>query len=316
MRLSFPAVVLTILLATCATARAALAPIFTGPVSEEHAAKCETLPAARVQACKRIYAVPALRFPSEVQVGAPVKLEMSIHRPPGPGPFPTLILLHTCAPLAQNPQVRRYAEAGLRAGYAVFLLDSFGQRGLGDNCYGGPIGPIQPLRARDAAEALLHLKQFDWVDMHRVAAIGFSQGARVMYWLARDETVPFYTGGLRFAALVSMYGECYNRVGKADYVHDRSNVPLLALLGDLDEDGDPRECVPRLARATAAGAPFEWHVFHNAAHSWDNENFVPGHRNQYKGAPSGSVLQAYDAGVAAQAEKMTFEFLQRVMPAH
>jgi dienelactone hydrolase len=215
--------------------------------------------------------------------------------------------------------VRRYAEAGLRAGYAVFILDSFGQRGLGDTCSGpslGPLQPLQPLRARDAAEALLWLQRFDFVDMQRVAAIGFSQGARIMYWLARDGLVPFYTGGPRFAALVSMYGECYNRKARAEYVQDASHVPLLALLGDLDEDGDPHECVPRLERARAAGAPFEWHVFHHTGHSWDNENFVPGRRTPFPGAPSGTVLQAYDAGVTAQAQKMTFEFLQRVMPAH
>jgi hypothetical protein len=43
---------------------------------------------------------------------------------------------------------------------------------------------------------------------------------------------------------------------------------------------------------------------------------VPGHRSRYAGAPSGSVLQAYDAAVAAQAQAMTFDFLQRVMGAH
>jgi dienelactone hydrolase len=315
MRLRLPAVVLSLLLAA-AGAHAALSPVFTGPLSPELAAKCETLPPQLVEGCKLVYAAPALQFPAEAQVGAPVKLEMSIHRPAGPGPFPTLVLLHTCAPLAQNPQVRRYAEAGLQAGYAVFILDSFSQRGMPDNCYGGNIGPLLSLRARDASEALLYLKRFDFIDMRRVAAIGFSQGARTMYWLARDETVRFYTGGPHFAALVSMYGECYNRSAKADYVRDRSNVPLLALLGDLDEDGDPRECLPRLERAKAAGAPFEWHVFHNAPHSWDNENFVPGHRSRYADAPSGSVLQAYDAGVTAEAQKMTFEFLQRVMQGH
>lgn len=315
MRIALPGVALGLLLAAAA-ARGAPSPLFSGPLAPELAAKCATLPSNLVERCREVYAAPGLRFPTEVQVGAPVKLEMAIHRPPGPGPFPTLVLMHTCAPLTQNPQVRRYAEAGLRAGYAVFILDSFTQRGLGDTCSGPPLGPLQPLRARDAAEALLHLQGFDFVDKQRVAAIGFSQGARVMYWLARNETVPFYTGGPRFAALVSMYGECYSRTAKAEYVRDRSNVPLLALLGDLDEDGDPRECLPRLERAKAAGAPFEWHVFHNVGHSWDNENFVPGHRTRYPGAPSGSVLQAYDGATTAEAQKRTFEFLQRVMPAH
>src|SRR3569623_1475312 len=269
MRVWLSAMVFSLLLGT-ATVQAAINPIFAGPLTPEHAAKCDTLPQRSVEVCKQVLAVPPLQFPAEAQVDTPVKLEMSIHRPPGPGPFPTLMLLHTCAPLVQNPQVRRYAEAGLRAGYAVFILVSFSQRGLGDNCYGGYMGPILQLRARDAADALAYLKHFDFVDMQRVAAIGFSQGARVMYWLARDETVPFYTGGLHFAALVSMYGECYNRQGTTAYMRDRTNVPLQALLGDLDEDGDPLECLPRLEHTKAAGAPIEWQVYHNTGHSWDN----------------------------------------------
>jgi dienelactone hydrolase len=143
----------------------------------------------------------------------------------------------------------------------VFILDTYTQRGMGEKCDGGRRG-LSSGCARDASEALLHLAHFDSIDMRRVAAIGFSQGSRVLYWLARDGVMDHYTDGRQhFAAFVAMYGECYNRIERFAWLGDHISTPLLSLLGERDEDGDPQECLPRLQKAKAAGSPVEWHVF-------------------------------------------------------
>jgi hypothetical protein len=66
-------------------ARAQLDPVFNGTPSPEQAARCDKLPQDRAEDCRRVLAAPALRFPAEAQAGAPVKLEMAIHKPAGPG---------------------------------------------------------------------------------------------------------------------------------------------------------------------------------------------------------------------------------------
>jgi dienelactone hydrolase len=314
-RFAYHLLLVPALLILSTVSRAELDPIYTGTPPPDKSAKCDNLSGKLAEDCRRIFAVPPLRFPTQIQVGAPVKLEMSIHAPSGPGPFPALVLLHTCAVLADNPQVRYYAEAGLRAGYAVFILDTYTQRGMGEKCDGHPTGPLIGLRARDAAEALLHLAQFPVIDMHRVAAIGFSQGSRVLYWMARDGVMAHYTDGRQsYAAFVTMYGECYSRILNFAWLGEHMSTPLVSLLGGRDEDGDPQECLPRLEQAKAAGSPVEWHVFPGAGHSWDNVMFTKWEQTPYRGARSGRVLQAYDKDVTEQAQDMAFAFLARVMP--
>jgi dienelactone hydrolase len=314
-RFAFSALLVSVLLSIPRPAGAQLDPAYTGTPSPEQSAKCDKLAGKFSEDCRRIFAVRPLRFPERIEVGTPVKLEMSIHAPSGPGPFPALVLLHTCAVLADNPQVRDYAEAALRAGYAVFILDTYTQRGMGEKCDGRPTGPLIGLRARDASEALLHLARFDSIDMHRVAALGFSQGSRVLYWLARDGVMDHYTDGRqRYAAFVTMYGECYSRVQQFAWLGEHISTPLLSLLGERDEDGDPQECVPRLEKAKAAGSPVEWHVFPGAGHSWDNTMFRQWQQTEYRGARSGRVLQAYDPSVTQQAQQLAFDFLARAMP--
>jgi dienelactone hydrolase len=308
--------VIVALLGSMPPAHAQLDPAYAGTPPPELASRCEKFSGNAARDCLRVFAVPPLKFPERIEVGSPVKLEMSIHAPPGPGPFPAIVLLHTCAALRDNPQVRYYAEAGLRAGYAVFILDTYTQRGMGEKCDGRPTGPLIGLRARDASEALLHLARFETIDMHRVAAIGFSQGSRVLYWLAREGVMPLYTGGQQsYRAFVTMYGECYSRMQKFAWMGEHMAVPLLSLLGERDEDGDPQECIPRLEQAKAAGSPVEWHVFPGAGHSWDNPMFSHWEETVYAGARSGRVLQAYDAKVTEAARQMAFEFFARQIAA-
>lgn len=306
-----------------ALAHAQLLDVFAGAPDPEQAQFCSQLPAGVVaENCRRVLAAPALTFPAELRVDQPVKLEMAIHVPAGPGPFPAIVLLHTCASLTANPQVKTYAQAALRAGYAVFIVDSWSQRKMPDGfCEARPdSGPVLGLRIRDAAQALDHLRRFAAIDIHRVAALGFSQGARAVYWLARDDKVPPYTqakfythGKADFAALVAMYGECYNRALRANWLGEHHAVPLLALLGERDEDGDPQACVPRMEKARAAGSPLEWHVFPGAGHSWDDETYTTWRSTPYPPARSGQVLQAYDPQVTAQAQQLSLDFLARVM---
>jgi len=270
--------------------------IMTGQPSEAERARCETAPAEPVRkSCLAVYSVPRLKLPTAAEETTSSSGRMGIYKPSGNGPFPALVLLHTCGAAFDN--MAHWAAIAVKAGYVAFIVDSWGQRGLGDGICGPTTafrGNTTLLRVRDALDALSHLANFPFVDRNRVAVLGASQGARAVYLLAsRAVSRRFSADGTRFAAHVALYGECYNRVLKHVNIVDDIDRPILALLGDSDEDGDASECVPRFEKAKAAGAPIRWHVFAHTGHNWDFERFARPVYRPYPAAKSGKVLYEY-----------------------
>jgi dienelactone hydrolase len=281
----------------------------------EPQARCDRLAAGRERDfCVNGYGAPALAFPAAAEEGAHGELErMAIFKPPGNGPFPAIVLLHTCAALGSNPQIPYWVRQALARGYAAFVVDSFRPRGFFGNAGCGGIPNAVPMRVRDAFAAAAHLARFAFVDATRIAAQGFSQGARVSYLLASRGVGNIFAQGVRFAAVVTTYGQCFSPTTKTPFVRDDMTTPLLALLGEKDDDGNPKVCLPLLEHARAAGAPVEWKVFPGVGHVWDQPNRVPGRRMPFN-EPPGSVLYQYDAAVTEQSRDLAFDFLARVMP--
>src|SRR5438552_17658276 len=89
-----------------------------------------TTPPCASQIQERAKATPDLVFPRESkELGFfPSPVEMGIWKPKGEGPFPALIIVHTCAGLKQQ-QIGFWRKEAIRRGYAAFVLDSFGPRG-------------------------------------------------------------------------------------------------------------------------------------------------------------------------------------------
>ena len=286
----------------------------------EEIARCEALSAERDQTrCFQAYSIRGLKFPDEAEeLGFFTNAaRMALFKPKGNGPFPTVLLLHTCAAVDFDPQHMRYwVSRALEEGYVAFVVDSWGQRGIFQGtCFGVPPGfAPMPVRVRDAYEALRHLGKFDFVDTSRVAAMGFSMGGRVAHLLASKEIAARFSKQ-RFAATVAVYGQCFSREFGMTFVLPDSDAPLLSLLGELDEDGDPRECLPRLQKLKESGAPVEWHVFPNTGHAWDQPKSSPPRRVRQIGSSPEGVLFAYDAKVADESRKRAFEFLARHLKA-
>lgn len=290
---------------------------FVEPTPEQKA-HCEALANERSrQLCLGGYSVRGLKFPDKAEeLGFFTNASrMAIFKPKGNGPFPALLLLHTCAAVDFDPQQMRYwASRAIEEGYVAFVVDSWSQRGVPEGiCFKVPPGFTSlPVRTRDAYEVLQYLRKFDFVDASRVAAMGFSHGGRVANLLAsKDVAARFSQDGQRFAATVAVYGACFSReLGDITFLLPDSDMPLLSLIGELDEDGDPRECVPRLQALKDKGAPVEWHVFPKTGHAWDQPKFASPRRTSFVGL-SGGVLMAYDSKVADESRNRAFEFLAR-----
>jgi dienelactone hydrolase len=179
-------------------------------------------------------------------------------RPRGKGPFPAVVLLHTCLGL---PQERASIGERIAAfGYVALFVDDFGTRGLKETC----AVDFQPALA-DAYGALAYLSRLSDVDSARVAAIGFSQGG--------DTALKIATGGAQhgatgFRAAAAFYPPCAN-IGGA-----RLTIPTLILVGARDEVTPAADCA-RLAKEQAPGVA-KLVVYPGAAHAFDLREFGAG----------------------------------------
>lgn len=282
----------------------------------EQRARCDKAPTDRSRAfCLAGYSTAPLSFPTDVQEGADrYAPRMAIYKPAGQGPFPAIILLHTCADLFGNGQLPYWVRNSVSRGYVAFVLDSYAARGIqGDTGCQAGLPNNYPVRARDAFAALAYLAHLPFVDRTRVAAMGFSNGARVSFLLASRSVGNAFAEGVRFAAVVTMYGQCHSPTFKIDFVRPDIATPLLALMGADDIDGDPHTCVPLLEKARAAGAVVSWTIFPGTGHVWDQPNRVPARLMPFNDPPGSSVRFGYNAAATEQSRDLVFAFLAQTM---
>ncbi|MGH2359377.1 MAG: dienelactone hydrolase family protein [bacterium] len=242
-----------------------------------------------------------LKFPDKVTtLGFFSPLKMAIYKPNGKGPFPAVVLAHTCGGLSQH--IRNWSKEALRRGYVVFVVDSVGPGG-GEGCLSVSVYP----GLRDVLGSLEHLSKVDVVDVERVAILGFSWGGIVALLASSPLAAASYSMETRrFAAAVAFYPECVDRGGDA-YLRPDVDRPLLVLMAEWDNETPPADCIPRLERLKERGAPVEWHVYPEATHAWDKaEN--DGHSKQHW---RGRVTYRYSKAATEDSVKRAFDFLAK-----
>jgi dienelactone hydrolase len=210
-----------------------------------------------------------VKFASAGQ-GDPIQGYLS--RPKHAGPFPAVVLLHTCLGL---PEAR--ASIGERIagwGYAALFVDDFATRGLRETC-AVDFKPALP----DAYGALAYLARQPFVDPARIAAVGFSQGGDTALKIAAGGG----SGGAAFKAAAAFYPPCANLAGVA------LGTPTLILVGAKDEVTPAADCA-QLAKQQAPGM-VKLVVYPGAAHAFDIREAGGGTRVM-------GMLLAYDPNAA------------------
>ncbi len=237
----------------------------------------------------------------------PVKIEVEIKdsmgtftsisnfafKPPGEGPFPAIVLMHTCGGI-QNPHMRQHGQELLKEGYVVLMLDSFSPRGF-ESCPRGSVNVAAGVV--DAYAALAFLSSQTFVDKSRIYQAGYSWGAIVATLLASPQSAAVAGSSLRFRATVSNYSTCIYQ-SKRVFVLKDTDRPVLMLLGERDEELPPSSCFPLLEEIKSVGAPVQWHVFPGASHGWDKQGQ----------AGKGYV---YNEATSKEATKRLLEFLSQ-----
>jgi dienelactone hydrolase len=231
-----------------------------------------------------------LRYPSSVER---IMLEGQLLFPAGTaGRVPVVVLAHGSG--GRGPGQDRqdqWAEYLRELGYATFIIDYFGPRGVRWN------SDFQPTPLTDAVDALRLLQTHPRIDTQRMAIIGFSRGAQLAYEaanrgkLAADEP--------RYAAHVALYPSCSALgVGAAGL-----SAPVLVLIGERDELSPVAQCEALAERAREKGAKFTLKVYPGAYHAWDgrlSENiYHRAIRRSYRIEANAAVTEQSRADVAA-----------------
>jgi dienelactone hydrolase len=206
-------------------------------------------------------------------------------RPKGAGPFPAVVILHTCLGLPANR--RSIGDALAAWGYVALFVDDFATRGLKQTC-----AVDFPEGVADAFGALAFLSGQSFVDRARIAAVGSSQGGDTALKLAASPAA----GEGSFKAAAAFYPPCAN---EADA---QLKIPTLILVGAKDDVTPAADCAA-LGKRRDPGA-VKLVVYPGAAHAFDLPEFGAG--RQVMG-----MTLAYDRNAAQRAWAELRDFLVR-----
>lgn len=253
---------------------------------------------------------PDLDFPTEArELSTFSGLSMGIWKPAGDGPFPAIIIVHSCGGL--KAQVGYWREQAIKRGYVAFVIDAFTSRGS-PSCR--PRAPIPMARGvKDVLDAAAHLKKFAFVDTSRIAAIGFSWGGMATMLAGSPgyvaDAAPGQSG---LAAAVTLYPACYiapfGDFPGNEFLRQDVSTPTLLLLGGRDTETPAAECETRLPKLKERKAPVESHLFPEATHCWDcrdqhNQRWSP------PWAGGRQVVYEYDEKITEESAERAFAFL-------
>jgi dienelactone hydrolase len=165
-----------------------------------------------------------------------LKLKGIFNKPPGDGPFPSIVLLHGCGGI-QPRRDHRWAQRLSGWGYVTLQVDSFSPRGISNVCtYSGRDSlEMVAKRVGDAYDAGRYLAGLPLVDKGRIAVMGWSHGGiTTLQALHKENVAPF-------RAAVAFYPSCRRLLRDL-------NAPLLILIGEADDWTPAERCVSMLPK--------------------------------------------------------------------
>ena len=236
----------------------------------------------------------SVRFPSVAVRNSPAGPEITaaLYRPQGAGPFPAIVLAHSCAGVGPHTEIwgRRLAEWG----YVVIAPDSFGPRGVTSVCGKGTI-VSGTARVADIAGAMDYLNAQPFVRKNDIGLIGHSHGG---WTTMRAVQGSFGLAGRGLRAAVAYYPSC-SAAFDSDFA-----VPLLILIGDRDDWTPASNCQRMQAAGFTRPELVKLVTYPDAYHSFDSKLQA---RSAY-----GHHL-AYDPVAAPDAEARTKAFFDQLL---
>jgi dienelactone hydrolase len=226
------------------------------------------------------------------------RIEGSLAKPDGAGPFPAVVGLHGCAGMHDTTK-QRLADDLVGRGYVVLLVDSYATRGIDHACTSTAFATFLTRRG-DPYGALFFLGTQTFVDPQRVAVVGFSAGAWVTLAVAEPNSFePLPPGNLRFRAAAAFYPPCIG-------AEARPAIPTLIFIGAMDDWTPTADCSDKIARWGNDGPPIVLIVYPGAYHGFFYPHLEPGM------TLFGHWLE-YNSAAADDSRRRLREFLDRYL---
>ena len=230
--------------------------------------------------------------------------------PEGEGPFPAVLLLHTC--YGNLGHVDDWAARLRRRGYVAVVVNSMQVRDLDGHfdrmavCGGRVLRA--PERGRDIRITIEQLGERGDIDLDRIGLVGFSHGG----WTALDFVgqppvdgvrTPSAGGADRIRSVVTVYPYCGEEAidGLAAWPQ---GIHLLMLLAGNDTTVGTAKCQSLAAEQRARGVAVDVHVYRGDKHGYDiDPAMIYGYNERY------------DPGAAEDTRRRIVAFLEKTLKA-
>lgn len=199
-------------------------------------------------------------------LGDPIVLSGDLRFPSGTGPFPAMVIAHGCN--GNGAVDAGWARTLREWGFASFVIDSFGGRGLTEVCTNARL-LMGTQRIPDAYGALRALATHPRIDAGRVGLMGFSHGGILTLgaataW-ARETFAP--DGRPAFRAFFPFYPYCNTVYPEGE----RISAPLRIHIGELDDWTPAGSCIRVVQTLKASGQNADITVYPGAHHAFNAE---------------------------------------------
>lgn len=230
-----------------------------------------------------------LGIPVETKIEPSIGLVGYLAKPEGEGPFPAVVLLHTCAGISEHEE--SWSDRLVAWGYAALTVDSFTPRGQKHICDGDQEWTTPWIRALDAFGAKRFLSARMFVDPTRIAVLGLSHGGMAILEAIKQSS----STGLAmspFRAAVAFYPSCVEP--------EPIDTPTLVLIGSEDNWTPADQCIAYLEKLQSPHV-MSLEVLPGAHHLFDHPGIDI--------VEFGHIVRS-DPELAAQAFQITREFLK------
>lgn len=194
------------------------------------------------------------------EAGQPQGVWGYLMTPASPPPWPAVVLLHSAS--GPGSQDWYYAELLRDAGYAAFVVDSFGARGVTRTVDDQTLVTEASMLA-DAFAARRALAADPRIDGDNIALVGFSKGGIAALYGALESIRSAY-GSERFAAHAAFYPWCGLRPRNVT----TTGAPVLMQMGDNDNVTPAALC--RDLVTSMAGGPVDLVIYPGVRHAFDH----------------------------------------------
>jgi len=200
---------------------------------------------------------------AQLKVGVGQKMEATLYKPAGAGPFPAVIVLHTSSGL--RPADLEFARQLADEGYVCLVPDFFTPYGLSQNTRRDTFTTHAQAIYADFLSAIETLKKTEGVRADRIGAVGFSNGG---YWALLLAAKGAVQAGVSYYGAVNG-GGTDNSLTTFRNSFTSGSSPVLVLHGARDDTVLPRHAEHLRSILSEAKATYEFQMYDSAGHSYD-----------------------------------------------